>query len=264
MARTSLDQAALERLFVAHERALFNVVYRWTWDREDAAEIVQEAFGRLWDMRARVDAARARPLVYRIALNLAASRRRWARLRSFVGWDEQRATDAPDTSAIPERDLLARERQEAIAAALQQLPEALRRTVVLCELSELSYEEIAAVLRTRPGTVGSRRHAALARLRPLLSELHEGAGERTRRRRRAVVGAAAAVAAVLALVMLRASPEPAAAPVRAHAALDVGLHPALAVLADAALPTVALRGTSGAVHRRATLDPDVVLYELGP
>lgn len=173
MLSPGLDADALERLFVAHERALFNVVYRWTWDREDAAEIVQEAFGRLWDMRRRVDTARARPLVYRIALNLAASRRRWRRLRSFVGFEEERS-DGFDTDSIPEADLLARERRQAIATALDRLPEALRRTLVLCELSELSYEEVATVLRTRPGTVGSRRHAALAKLRPMLTELLDG------------------------------------------------------------------------------------------
>ena len=167
----AFDADALERLFVAHERALFNVVYRWVWDREDAAEIVQEAFGRLWDMRGRVDATRARPLVYRIALNLAASRRRWQRVRSFVGWQDER----PDGSAMPETDLLARERRDAIAAALERLPETLRRTLVLCELSDLGYDEIAAVLQTRPGTVGSRRHAALALLRRMLTELNDGA-----------------------------------------------------------------------------------------
>jgi RNA polymerase sigma-70 factor, ECF subfamily len=173
MATAVLDADALERLFVAHERGLFNVVYRWTWDREDAAEIVQEAFGRLWDMRARVDPARARPLVYRIALNLAASRARWRRLRSFVGWQDERDDDRDDRGCVAEEDLLARERRAAIIAALEQLPDALRRTVVLCELTELSYEEIATVLNTNPGTVGSRRHAALARLRPLLGDLQE-------------------------------------------------------------------------------------------
>jgi RNA polymerase sigma-70 factor, ECF subfamily len=174
MATALLDTDALERLFVAHERALFNVVYRWTWDRDDAAEIVQEAFGRLWDMRQRVDVTRARPLVYRIALNLAASRRRWLRLRAFVGWHDDHAIDRPDPSSSPDADLLASERRRALAAALDRLPDALRRTVVLCELSDLSYEEIATVLQTRPGTVGSRRHAALALLRPMLSELLDG------------------------------------------------------------------------------------------
>lgn len=159
------DRSALERLFVDHERALFNVVCRWTWNREDAAEIVQEAFGRLWTMRARVDANRARPLVYRIALNLAASHRRWQRVRRFVG-----LRDAASVDTV-EDDLLAKERHEALGRAMDRLPETLRRTLVLCELSELTYDEIAELEGTRPGTVGSRRHAALARLRPLLQDV---------------------------------------------------------------------------------------------
>ncbi|MEM6992122.1 MAG: sigma-70 family RNA polymerase sigma factor [Myxococcota bacterium] len=159
--------ATLERLFVRHERQLFNVVCRWTWDREDAAEIVQEAFGRLWDMRARVDPAMAKALVFRIALNLAASRRRWQRIRRFVGLREQ----AGEQTA--EDDLLAEERRAALGRALDQLPEKLRRAVVLCEVAELSYDEIAAIEGTRPGTVGSRRNAALAKLRPLLDSLRD-------------------------------------------------------------------------------------------
>jgi len=163
-----LDAAALERLFAAHERPLFNVVCRWTWNRDDAAEIVQEAFGRLWDMRRRVDPARARALVYRIALNLAASRRRWQRVRRFVGASER------TTNVTAEDDLLVRERHDALGRALEQLPEDQRRALVLSELSELTYDEIAEIEGTRPGTVGSRRHAALAKLREHLegAELH--------------------------------------------------------------------------------------------
>ena len=158
-----LDAKALERLFAAHERPLFNVVCRWTWDREDAAEIVQEAFGRLWDMRRRVDPDRARALVYRIALNLAASRRRWQRVRRFVGAQERA------TTVTVEDDLLAQERRDALGRALETLSEHQRRALVLCELSELSYDAIAEIEGTRPGTVGSRRHAALAKLREHLA-----------------------------------------------------------------------------------------------
>ena len=81
----AFDATALEELFTTVEPVLFNVVLRSCWSRDDAAEIVQEAVGRLWAMRERVDPSRARALVFRIALNLAASRRRWRRVRSFVG-----------------------------------------------------------------------------------------------------------------------------------------------------------------------------------
>jgi len=161
----AFDTVALERLFHRHERPLFNVVCRWTWDREDAADIVQEAFGRLWDIRQRVNPAGAKALVYRIALNLAASRRRWRRVRTFVGLGDTSSGDTVEDS------MLAAERRDALGRALEQLPDKLRRAVVLCELSELSYSEIAEIEGTRPGTVGSRRCAGLARLRPLLESM---------------------------------------------------------------------------------------------
>lgn len=171
---SAFDAAELEALFVATETALHNVVLRWCWNRDDAAEIVQEAFGRLWTMRARVDPARSRALVFRIALNLAASRRRWRRVRAFVGPSSERADERP----LPEDDLIRAERRGAAGRAIEALPEPLRRALLLCELTDLSYAEIARILDTRPGTVGSRRHAALARVRRTLAEA-EGAPHAT-------------------------------------------------------------------------------------
>ena len=62
--------------------------------------------------------------------------------------------------------------------AVNSLPEELRRVVVLCECSELTYDEIGAVLSIPAGTVGSRRHRALRLLRERLEE-GEASGERT-------------------------------------------------------------------------------------
>ena len=51
-------------------------MYRWLWNREEVRDVIQDAFARLWQMRDRVEWDRADPLIYRIALNLAAKRRR--------------------------------------------------------------------------------------------------------------------------------------------------------------------------------------------
>ena len=58
---------------------------------------------------------------------------------------------------------------------IDALPEKLRQVVVLCELSGLSYEEIARTLEIPVGTVGSRRSAALARLAVTLGPIEEDA-----------------------------------------------------------------------------------------
>lgn len=165
---TRFDQAALEQLYVELERPLYNVVYRWLWNADDAAEVLQEAFLRLWRMRDRVDPATARPLTYRIALNLASNRRRRRRVAALVGL----GTDTPSDAEDAERLLSAEATRADVRRAIDALPEKLRRVVVLTELGDLSYREVADALRIPAGTVASRRNAALAKLRETLEATH--------------------------------------------------------------------------------------------
>ena len=164
-----LDEPALERLYLSLEKSLYNVVYRWLWSSDEARDVVQEAFMKLWAMRARVRLESVEPLVYRIALNLAASRRRWRRRWRWLSLDGLRERRAPASSS-PELNASRSEIGERLRRALVALPEELRRVVVMCELSELSYEQIAGVLGIPAGTVGSRRHRALKLLRRSLGE----------------------------------------------------------------------------------------------
>jgi RNA polymerase sigma-70 factor (ECF subfamily) len=166
-AASGLDRQSFERLYGRLERPLYNVVYRWVWNAADAREIVQEAFVRLWDMRARVRPDTAERLVWRIALNLAASRRRSRKLWGWLGLEKAEAhRSGPDAS----QSLADHERERAIRAAVEALPQKLREVVMLCELSSMSYAEVAETLSIPVGTVGSRRNAALERLRSALED----------------------------------------------------------------------------------------------
>jgi RNA polymerase sigma-70 factor (ECF subfamily) len=163
-----MREADLEQLYVRLERPLFNVVFRWVWNREEAEDIVQEAFVRLWRMRRRVDMKTVQSLVYRIALNLASTRRRAQKLWRWVSLEtlrNRRIGGADAAGAMTEA-----ERGMRLRRALDSLPEELRGVVVLCEFSELSYEEIGKIFAIPAGTVGSRRHRALRRLKDMLSE----------------------------------------------------------------------------------------------
>lgn len=167
----ALTRARLEALYVKTEKPLFNVVYRWLWSREEAHDVVQDAFLKLWAMRERVREETVEPLVYRIALNLAANRRRsrkvwqWLALDTVLPW-----WGRPDDEADP-----ARRQEEALTrAAVDGLPEPLRQVVVLAEMSGLTYAQVGEVLGIPEGTVGSRRNRALALLRERLGPLvHE-------------------------------------------------------------------------------------------
>lgn len=167
MSPPPLDEPALAALYTRLEKRVYNVVYRWVWQKDDAAEIVQEAFLRLWNMRARVDVATVDALVFRIALNLASNRRRSKQLWQLVSLDGlggKERDERADVALDVEQGALS----DDVRRALEILPERLRRVVVLTELSELSYREVATILGVPEGTVGSRRNKALALLRQRL------------------------------------------------------------------------------------------------
>lgn len=174
----ALDEAQLERLYAKLEKPIYNVVYRWLWSREEARDLTQEAFLRLWKMRDRVDLATVEPLVYRIAINLASNRRRARKLWSWISLSssEEAAGEAGELQDPADISLsvLDRERAAYVRRAIDELPEGLKRVIMLAEFSELSYQEIATVLSIPMGTVGSRRHKALAKLRAALEPFVKG------------------------------------------------------------------------------------------
>jgi RNA polymerase sigma-70 factor (ECF subfamily) len=158
-AAATSDRRRVEDLFVRIEVALTNVVYRWVWSRDDARDVVQEAFARLWHMRERVDWDRAEPLVYRIALNLASKRRRWSRVWQFVALGDHEASEVDDDS----RDVAVRE-------AIDALPDRHRRVLVMTMHAGMTYDQIGEALGISPGTVASRKSSAIAKLRVILTK----------------------------------------------------------------------------------------------
>jgi RNA polymerase sigma-70 factor (ECF subfamily) len=161
-----LDETALLHLYERLERSLYNVVYRFLWTPEDSQEIVQEAFLRLWRMRARVRMDSVEPLVYRIAINLARSGLRRRRLWRWVSLEALRNRASHDPGA--EELAATAEARGQMRQAIEALPMDLRMVVVLCELAGLSYQQVAEAVGIPVGTVGSRRHRAMELLRKRL------------------------------------------------------------------------------------------------
>ncbi len=160
-----------EALYARLEKPVFNVVYRWLWNTEEARDVTQDAFLKLWDARARVRAEGAEPLVFTSALNLAANRLRFRRLRRFFTFDELREPLA--SPANPHATLEDAQRRAAVRSAIDALPEKLKRVVVLCEFSGLSSAQIAEALDIPVGTVGSRRSLAMRALAQRLGPLED-------------------------------------------------------------------------------------------
>ena len=161
----ALGEAELYACYRRMEKPLYNVLYRWLWQSQDCQDTIHDAFLRIWHRRDRVDAARLESLVWTTALNLARNRLRWHRLWRF---DEPDAATVSD--ADPVEETARRQREAGVRRALEQLPTAQRHVLLLSEFGGLDTVEIAALLRIKAGTVGSRKHIALRRLRERLGE----------------------------------------------------------------------------------------------
>lgn len=152
-----LDTDGFEALYRDQEKRLFNIAYRWTWNAADAAELVHEAFARIWDRRRSVDPARAPAYAARIVVNLCHKRhrrrQRWERVRRLLPLEPagpRQPTEHYDDSLL--RD------------ALEALDDDLRDVLLLTEFSGLKQREVAEALGIPPGTVASRRSRALDEL----------------------------------------------------------------------------------------------------
>lgn len=160
-----LREDALYASYRRLERPLYNVLYRQLWQAEDCQDVIHDTYMRLWERRARVDEATLDPLVWTTALNLARNRLRWRRLWRHAPLEE--AAELP--LAGDTEDFLATRR---LRAALRELPPASRDVLLLSHFSELRGAEIADVLGIPAGTVASRKHHAMERLKALLGDDH--------------------------------------------------------------------------------------------
>jgi RNA polymerase sigma-70 factor (ECF subfamily) len=170
------DEAAFEALIRRHERRVFGLVLRMLGDREEAADVAQEAFLSLHrhGQRFRRE-ARFSTFVYRVAANAALNRRRTlGRKRAreqALARHQQAGFDLPGPHRDPEDAASGGEIQQRVQEALLELPPGLRMAVVLYDIEGQSYSEIAETLRIPEGTVKSRIHRARSALRGLLRPL---------------------------------------------------------------------------------------------
>jgi RNA polymerase sigma-70 factor (ECF subfamily) len=167
------DRDALGPLVERHYTRLYRIALAYLRQREDALDVVQEAFVKTYQSAARWDgSAEAGPWLTRVTVNLAIDRWRRNRRRgeTFAPLaDDDHAASLADPHASPDRAVEGREAGERLAIALGALPERQRAVVVLRHYQDLSLEEIARALDMSLGTVKSSLHRALSRLRERLA-----------------------------------------------------------------------------------------------
>jgi RNA polymerase sigma-70 factor (ECF subfamily) len=165
------DEEAFEEIYRRFSQMVFNLALRMTGDPDEAADLSQETFLRihrhLGGFKGR---SSLKTWIYRVTVNCCRSRlrRTGRRKRMAVLADPETLARHPDSRRGPEEEALARDDEEVLAAALTHLPAVFREAVLLRDIEGLSYEEIAAVLGVRIGTVRSRIARGRDRLRLLL------------------------------------------------------------------------------------------------
>jgi RNA polymerase sigma-70 factor (ECF subfamily) len=163
------DRDALAPLVERHYRRLYRIALSYLRQRDDALDVVQEAFVKVFQSAARWDgSADAGPWLSRVTVNLAIDRwrRNRRRAQTFTPLAEgDHSETLADLAPAPDRSVLRREAGERVALALRALPERQRAVVVLRHYQDLSLEEIATTLGMSLGTVKSSLHRALHRMR---------------------------------------------------------------------------------------------------
>jgi RNA polymerase sigma-70 factor, ECF subfamily len=171
--------AALNELMDRHAEKLFQYLVRSLQNEEDAADLAQETFVRIYQNRNRFDPAQKfTTWLYAIASNLVRDRYRWRSRHPQVSLEaDSQATEAPlkDTlqsgTQAPDENLEALERSQAVRHAIAALPEELRQPLILAVYRELPQAEIGAILGYSAKSVETRLYRARQQLRAALRSL---------------------------------------------------------------------------------------------
>ncbi|MBL4685504.1 MAG: sigma-70 family RNA polymerase sigma factor [Nannocystaceae bacterium] len=160
----------LEKLYREHGRRIYATAWRWVRDREEALDVVQEAFVRAHESLHRFRGRRPHyAWLHRVVVNICIDRQRrrerWSNVEPSVAdvfWPEG------DCAEDPERTAGRQELQETILESLKELSPAHRTVITLREFGGVSYNEIAELMSCRLGTVMSRLFHARRKLRTIL------------------------------------------------------------------------------------------------
>ena len=169
------DEAAFGLIMARYRNPITNYLFRFLNDYEEAVDLAQETFVRVYFAIDRYHTEYAfSTYIYRIATNLAISEIRKRKRRTILSLTGLFQSDAEDNTefqpaddkALPDKDLIDDEQGKVIARAIATLPPKYRVPVILRDVEGKTYDEIAEILELGLGTTKSR----ISRARALLKE----------------------------------------------------------------------------------------------
>lgn len=185
----ALDRADMQRLAAGHDAALndlmerhapavFHFLCRMLNNEDDANDLAQETFVRVFRARETFrPTEKFSAWLFTIAANLARNQIRWRTRHPNISFDAETgaaeqslASTLPSPDSAPSEQLVVTERTAAVRASVGQLPADLREAIVLCEWEEKSTAEAARILDVTPKAVESRCYRARQILRERLKK----------------------------------------------------------------------------------------------
>jgi len=163
------DVAAFDQLVLKYRGRVYSVVYNLTSNREDAADLTQDAFIKSFQSINRFQGQSSFfTWLYRIAVNSTLTHLRKNRLRTFFSFEKINEDDKVSAEVIAaltdttgaDHETFARELQEKLNEAMQKLSIRHRTVITLFEIDGLGHQEIAEIMNCSVGTVRSRLHYA--------------------------------------------------------------------------------------------------------
>lgn len=178
------EAAAWEEIVQRYHKRIYNICYRFSGSPDQAQDLTQEVFIKMYGSLKSYDSQRAAFMTWMTTIT------RNLLVDYFRKSKQDRATDSldtvpsehedamplseriPDRTPTPDATVQSRETKEAVHRALQKLSPDLREAVILRDLQDMDYREIATVLRVPEGTVKSRINRGRAELARLLQRTY--------------------------------------------------------------------------------------------
>lgn len=171
---------ALNALMDRHGQKLFHYLIRSLDNEDDATDLAQETFVRVYQNRARFDPKQEfSTWLFAIASNLVKDRYRWRSRHPAISIDTEAGNDTrtslrdhlADARPSPSAAAQAEEQAAAVQRAVAALPDELRLPLILSEYEQKSHAEIAEILGCSPKAIETRIYRARQRLRKTLAPL---------------------------------------------------------------------------------------------
>lgn len=167
------DAAAWQSIVAQNSRRIYNLCYRFTGNTQDAEDLSQEVFVRVYRTLSSfsADQGSLKTWIGTVTRNLLIDhyrRTKYQRVTDSIDDDEAGIAPLQSTARGPETDVFKREMQEQVQHALTRLSPELREALILRDLQDMDYKEIASVLKVPEGTVKSRINRGRVELARLL------------------------------------------------------------------------------------------------